>query len=975
MPKLPPALSNTAQSLWDDFLTAAAQCGLEVPTDPILKESLRIGFAFSRFVANICIHKPALALDLIASGDLNRAYRGNDLSIRYSRLVSDDKTGRPQPDREPTPLDLPPEAFQKKLRLFRNREMLRIAVRDLNDHVNLSETLTDLSALADICVQQALEYAYRQQTLQWGVPTADNGLPQRLVVLGMGKLGALELNFSSDIDLIFAYPFDGQTTGTNKPIANEDFFTRLCRKLIQVLSAKTADGFVFRVDARLRPFGESGPLALSFNRMEDYYETQGREWERYALIKARAMAGDIEAGRLLLAKLRPFVYRRYLDYNAFESLRDMKQLIAMEVKSKGLQNNIKLGAGGIREIEFFGQIFQLIRGGVEPELQRRGIRTILRHLMERNYIPEQTGHDLAQAYTFLRRTENRLQAYQDQQTHDLPAGAPDRERLAGSMGFADWEHFADCLDGHRQAVHRHFNALLAGEKESEAHPQEASGKLRELNVIWDKILDPDHAMDLLKSCGYSNPQKALGLIDELRNDKALQPMSATGRDRLAKIMPALLQAAGGAGRPQLVLGRLFDLIKSISRRTAYLSLLCEYPTALTHLARLSEASPWIAALLSRHPVLLDELLDPRTLYRPPNRKELSRELRTRLDGVPENDLEHQLEILRVFKQINVLRVAASDVTNVLPLMKVSDHLSDIAETVLDEVVNLSWRHLVEKHGRPACHLPNCDCSQGFTVIAYGKLGGLELGYRSDLDLVFLHAAAPGQTQGGRLPIDNTQFFTRLGQRVLHFLSTPTAAGILYEADMRLRPSGDSGMLVSHIEGFRNYQLKDAWAWEHQALIRARAIAGDEALRRRFEQIRSEALTQLRDAEQLRGEVASMRAKLRQAQDPATQEKFDIKQGNGGIVDIEFLVQYLILQHANRLKQIARWTDNVRLLQELSTHDIIEPDIAFGLRRAYLILRAMAHRLNLKEESTLIGNDRILGLRSLVRRCWKHYLGN
>jgi glutamate-ammonia-ligase adenylyltransferase len=963
-----------SQSLWDDFSAAAAQYGFEVPTDPILEESLRIGFAFSRFVANVCLSKPALAFDLIASGDLNRAYRGNDLFIRYSRLVSDNETGGPQTDHEPSPFDLTPEAFQKKLRLFRNREMLRIAVRDLNDHANLSDTLTDLSALADICVEQALEYAYRQQTLQWGVPTADNGLPQRLVVLGMGKLGAFELNFSSDIDLIFAYPYDGQTAGTNKPIANEDFFTRLCRKLIQVLSAKTADGFVFRVDARLRPFGESGPLALSFNRMEDYYETQGREWERYALIKARAMAGDIEAGRGLLAKLRPFVYRRYLDYNAFESLRDMKQRIAMEVKSKGLQNNIKLGAGGIREIEFFGQIFQLIRGGVEPELQRRGIQTILRHLMERNYIPEQTGHDLTSAYTFLRRTENRLQAYQDQQTHDLPAGAPDRDRLASSMGFTDWKHFADCLDGHRHAVHRHFNALLAEEKESEAHPQEISGKLGQLNVIWDRVFDPDHAMDLLESCGYSNPQKALRLIDELRSDKALQPMSAVGRNRLARIMPALLQAAGRAGRPQLVLGRLFDLIKSISRRTAYLSLLCEYPTALTHLAGLSEASPWIAALLSRHPVLLDELLDPRTLYRPPNRKELSRELRTRLDGVPESDLEHQLEILRVFKQINVLRVAASDITNVLPLMKVSDHLSDIAETVLDQVVNLSWRHLVEKHGRPACHLPNCDCSQGFAVIAYGKLGGLELGYRSDLDLVFLHAAASGQTQGGRLPIDNAQFFARLGQRVLHFLSTPTAAGILYQTDMRLRPSGDSGMLVSHIEGFRNYQLKDAWTWEHQALIRARAIAGDKALRHRFEQIRSEALTQSRDAEQLRGEVASMRAKLRQAQNPITQGKFDIKQGNGGIVDIEFLVQYLILQHANRIRQIARWTDNVRLLQELSAHDIIEPDIAFGLRRTYLILRAMAHRLNLKEESALIGNDRILGLRSLVRRCWKNYLG-
>lgn len=961
---------EASQVQWEDFLAATAQAGLNIPKSQSLRDALRIGFALSKFVAQMCIRRPADAIELMASGNLERNDTAEYLAARYHQTIS--QNGSEPADGKPA--DMSEETYRKQLRLFRNREMMRIAVRDLAGLAELEATLMDLSALADLCVRQAFDYLYRNQVRQWGMPTDAEGAAQQLIVLGMGKLGAHELNFSSDIDLIFAYPQDGQTIGAEKRTSNEAFFTRLCRKLMQLLSAKTAEGFVFRVDARLRPFGEAGPLALSFDRMEAYYQTHGREWERYALIKARIVAGDLEAGRQLLSRLRPFVYRRYLDYNAFESLRDMKQRIAMEVKSKGLQTNIKLGAGGIREIEFFGQIFQLIRGGVEPDLQQRGIRMILDQLVARNYIPQQTAADLTHAYDILRRVENRLQEYQDQQTHDLPNQEPERTRLANAMGYSQWTEFANCLEAHRRSVHRHFNALLSDERDqndgSPAHPKES---IEGLSAIWQNVIDPDTALELLESFGFTDPQKALDLIDNLSHENALRPMSPVGRERLAKLMPALLQAAGKARRPQMVLSRLFDLVKSICRRTAYLSLLCEYPTALTHLVRLSEASPWIAALLSRHPVLLDELLDPRTLYRPPLRKELALELRTRLDRVEEEDLEHQLEVMRIFKQINVLRVAASDITNVLPLMNVSDHLSDIAETVLNEVVDLSWHHLVTKHGRPSCRLAGRDCSQGFAVVAYGKLGGLELGYRSDLDLVFLHAAAPGQTEGGPYPIDNAQFFARLGQRVLHFLSTPTAAGILYEADMRLRPSGDSGMLVSHIEGFRSYQLEDAWTWEHQALIRARAIAGDNALCQRFEQIRLEALTQPRDAGRLQEAVAGMREKLRQAQAPAAQGRFDIKQGSGGIVDIEFLVQFLILNHAHQLADIARWTDNVRLLQALSTHNVIDTETAFGLRRAYLILRAMAHRLNLKEESAQIEDDRIIGLRRLVQRCWRQFL--
>lgn len=975
MTPLPPPLADEANVFWDAFEQAMAQFGRSLPPNPEALQALRTSFAFSRYVAQTCIARPALAYHLLHSGEMMRPSHGDKLSARFSRLVAnDDPAGSDHKD--PSNWHrLAPDLFKKQLRLFRHQEMVGIAVRDLTGRSDLDATLKDLTVLADTCIQLALDYLYQHQCTSWGTPCDNQGNPQMLVVLGMGKLGAHELNFSSDVDLIFAYPKDGTTANGVRTTSNEDFFLRLGRSLIQMVGGKTAEGFVFRVDMRLRPFGESGPLVLSFDAMEAYYQYQGREWERYAMIKARAIAGDVAAGRRLLQRLNPFVFRRYLDYNAFEALRDMKQRIRMEVQRKSMQNNIKLGAGGIREVEFFGQVFQLIRGGVQLELQVRPIKEILQRLISQGYIPDQTGSDLSRAYTFLRCVENRIQAYADQQSHNLPQLAQDRLRLACAMGFAHWDSFAEALENHRRRVHHHFNELLGADDSVDETPSPEKRTLMELSAIWQGTLEPSQSRRLFERAGYSKPEKALQQTETLRQEGALKAMSATGHHRLAKLIPLMIQAAGQAHRSQLVLQRLFDLVLTICRRTAYLSLLCEYPSALTHLVRLFEASPWIASLVNRYPALLDELLDPRTLYRPPMRRDLVQELRNRMTGIPEDDFEHQIESMRIFKQINVLRVAASDITHVLPLMKVSDHLSDIAEVILDEVVDLSWRHLVAKHGAPTCQIEGKTFRQGFAVVAYGKLGGLELGYRSDLDLVFLHAAVPGQTQGGERPIDNTSFFARLGQRVLHILSTPTAAGVLYDTDMRLRPSGDSGMLVSHIQGFRDYQLNDAWTWEHQALIRARAVTGDPEVKARFEQIRTEVLTQVRNKEKVRKEVARMRRKLRQAQGASEPGRFDIKQGYGGIVDIEFMVQYLILAHAHQNPEMVRWTDNVRLLQELSGHGLIDTETAFGLRRTYLVLRAMAHRLNLLETPAHIDDNRLKLHRALVRRCWKTYLEN
>lgn len=902
-----------------------------------------------------------------------RPYIKGELTARFNHHMSSHGPADSDTGKGPGWSQMEPPEFQKLLRLFRHREMVRIAVRDLAALADLEATLADLTDLADTCVQQALDFLFQRQCQHWGTPVDGQGHAQNLVVLGMGKLGAHELNFSSDVDLIFAYPKDGTTQGGPKTTSHEDFFYRLGRSLIQMIGAQTAEGFVFRVDMRLRPYGESGPLVLSFERMERYYQYQGREWERYALIKGRAIAGDRTAGQQLLQQLKPFVFRRYLDYNAFEALRDMKQRIAMEVQTKGLQDNIKLGAGGIREVEFFGQVFQLLRGGVQPELQIRPIQKVLKHLIFQNYITDSIGRDLTRAYVFLRRTENRIQAYSDQQQHSLPQQPQDRLRLACAMGFSHWEPFAETLDKHRHTVHHHFRELLGGAKDRDDTPSDAKTLAMELTAIWQDPMAPSLGHAILTKAGFRDPENAYALVEGLHKEGALKSMSAVGHDRLAKLIPLMLHAAGRAAHPQLALQRLFNLVLSICRRTAYLSLLCEYPAALTHMVKLFEASPWIAALLNRHPALLDELLDPRTLYRPPVRNEQVSELRNRLSGIPQDDFEHQFETMRIFKQINMLRVAASDITHVLPLMKVSDHLSDIAEVILNEVVNQSWQHLVAKHGTPTCRIGDRTFRQGFAVIAYGKLGGLELGYRSDLDLVFLHAASPGQTQGGKRPIDNASFFARLGQRVLHILTAHTSAGILYDIDMRLRPSGDSGMLVSHIQGFHDYQLNSAWTWEHQALIRSRAIIGDPDIQERFEQIRTEILTQTRDREQLRTEVAQMRQKLREAQPRVPKGSFDIKQGPGGIVDIEFMVQHLILAHAHRYPDMVRWTDNVRLLQELSQHQLIDTQTAFGLRQTYLILRAMAHRLNLKEQPALIDGQRLQRHRALVRQSWQKYL--
>ncbi len=946
-----------AERLWQSWLEAAQQAGVEPPQDTRLAESRERVWGASEFVARNCIRHPELLLDLSASGELWRAWEDDD----YRRHLTEALAG------------IEDEAtLSRRLRALRRREMVRIAWRDLAGLADLAETTGDLSTLAECLTDRALALLDGWQRAEYGTPTGSDGRPIGLVVLGMGKLGARELNFSSDIDLIFAFAEEGETQGGPRSVSHEEYFTRLGRRLIDALDRATADGFVFRVDMRLRPFGSTSPLATSFDAMEEYYESQGREWERYAMIKARPIAGDPTAGEQLMARLRPFVYRRYLDYGAFESLREMKAMIASEVRRKGRQANLKLGPGGIREIEFIAQAFQLIRGGREPELQERRVLTVLQRLQLAGYLPDFVVQELSEAYDFLRRAEHRLQAYEDRQTHDLPAEHDQEgiERLACAMGYADSAHFLRDLDRHRSRVQRHFEQVFEAPQTRHAESDE-----HDLVALWNGLADDEAALATLSALGYEQPQPAYEQLTALRESHAVRALSKRGRERMDRLVPLAIGVCAGMEASGDSLQRLLGLVETIARRTAYLALLVENPMALSQLARLCGASPWIARLLTRHPLLLDELLDPRTLYAPPDRDEMAGELRQQLARVDRADLEQQMDSLRHFQQATTLRVAAADVSEAMPLMVVSDHLTWLAEVLVDEVLEIAWGHLVERHGRPSCDASGTACDKGFAVIAYGKMGGWELGYGSDLDLVFLHGSSSedSPTHGER-PIESAVFFARLGQRIIHILTSRTAAGTLYEVDTRLRPSGASGLLVSGIDAFAEYQNDEAWTWEHQALVRARAVAGDPVIAERFAEIRRAVLTRPRDPAQLRDEVRQMREKMRTSLGSPKAGEFDIKQDAGGIADIEFIVQYLVLRHAGEVDALLDWTDNIRILHTIAGSGLLPRERCDQLADAYRNYRRAIHRLTLQQQPARLPEPHFAEERAHVSAVWQQLFG-
>ncbi|EGQ9063343.1 bifunctional [glutamate--ammonia ligase]-adenylyl-L-tyrosine phosphorylase/[glutamate--ammonia-ligase] adenylyltransferase [Vibrio parahaemolyticus] len=853
------------------------------------------------------------------------------------------------------------------LRQFRNREMVYIAWKDFLHAWTLEESLRHLSQLAEAMIFETYQWQYKICCAEWGTPTNAEGEAQPMLIIGMGKLGGGELNFSSDIDLIFTYPENGETQGARRSIANAQFFTRLGQRIIKALDQQTFDGFCYRVDMRLRPFGESGPLVMSYAALEDYYQEQGRDWERYAMIKARVMGCEMYPQYQELRKmLRPFVFRRYIDFSAIQSLRRMKSMISSEVRRRGLTNNIKLGAGGIREIEFIAQVFQLIRGGREPSLRNRGLLETLNGIEELALLTPQEVSNLEAAYKYLRQLENLLQAMADKQTQTLPDCDIERLKLATAMQLESWELLIEQTQQYMNKVHQVFETLIGDDEEDEG-----STIARHFHELWDMANKQD-VLELILDQDIQVEEPAIfsKAIINFKADLAKKTLGPRGREVLNRLMPKVFDAVFAHPDAQFGLPRVLHLLHNICTRTTYLELLDEHPAALVQLLRLCTASPMISEQLSRYPILLDELIDPQQLYNPIPLDSYRTELRDFLARIPEDDMEQQMEALRQFKQICILRIAAADIAGVLPVMKVSDHLTYLAEAIVEAVVSQAWLQVSEKYGEPT-HVKDRE-GKGFAVIGYGKVGGWELGYNSDLDIVFMHDCPVNVYTDGKKEIDGRQFYLRLAQRIIHIFSTRTASGILYEVDTRLRPSGASGLLVSPTDAFDDYQHQDAWTWEHQALVRARMIYGDQPLAIAFHNTRHDVLCKPRDEQTLKKEVVEMREKMRDHLGGKKSGRFMIKQDVGGITDIEFLAQYLVLNYSHEKPKLTRWCDNVRIYETLIAQGVMEEDQAMQLIRAYTTMRNEIHHRNLLNLDADVVEDKFVAEREWVKQAWNQW---
>ena len=928
---------------------------------PELLESLPRVLSASDFVCEALCRSPTLAKWLIDEGQLDRALSAEEMAQRLEAAVAGAS-------------DL--AALMAALRRQREREMVRIAWRDLAGKAAVAEVLAETSAFADVAVASAVALATRELEHTYGTPLSAAGEVQPLIVLGMGKLGGGELNFSSDVDLIFVFPEKGETSGARR-IDNEDFFTRLGRLVIRILGERTSEGIVHRVDMRLRPFGDSGPLAVSGAFLDNYLQTHGRDWERYAWIKTRALTGTAAYKLLHAETVRPFVYRRYLDFGVFESLREMKALIEKEVARRDLADHVKLGPGGIREIEFIAQAFQLIRGGQDRRMQTPSLLAVLPQLAGGKLLPARVAQELEAAYLFLRRLENRLQMLADAQAHRLPANALTRERIAAAMGFTGWETCAAELDLHRARVTRAFQEVMFAQHDA------AAAEVPGVNGIveaWLRGVPPPQFAAALAARGFTEAEPAANLLLEFRGAAGLRRLDARGRARLDALLPRLLAAiadvkAPASGSQLDVLRRVLKVLEAIGSRSAYFALLNESAHVRRKLVELAGLGEFLAAQIASHPLLLDELLDEFSGGLPSPRVELEREIHARLTHLVDDEPERQVEVLRQFQRAAIFRVAMADLTGKIPLMRVSDYLTEIAEIIIEQAMQLAWIQMTGQFGRPLCKDDNGGKERRVVkicAVGYGKLGGFELGYASDLDLVFLHdsGSALAETDAAR-PVDNQVFFIRFAQRVLHILTMHSAAGRLYEVDVRLRPSGKGGMLITRVGAFVEYQEKEAWTWEHQALLHARAVAGDIDLRAEFERVRVELLMRCVRRDTLRTEVRDMRLRMRRELSRARSgpDQFDIKQDAGGTADIEFLAQYWALLHAGTHPPVVMFADTIRQLESVASVDLVPQSTVDVLTDAYRRYRERSHHLSLESRETVVPGEEFRETRASVSAIW------
>ncbi|MGX5174935.1 bifunctional [glutamate--ammonia ligase]-adenylyl-L-tyrosine phosphorylase/[glutamate--ammonia-ligase] adenylyltransferase [Aliikangiella sp. IMCC44653] len=933
----------------------------------------------SPFVKSVvCKEYAAFAQTLV--WHVNQSSRNIELQLK-GHLATEFKAFTHAPDQ----LASEPILMQK-LRQVRRLHSAAIATLELTQAIHVESSSLRISVLADSLVSIAYQWCYTSLSQLYGVPCssvtnasqASSSRELELLILAMGKLGGKELNFSSDIDLIFFYPDDGNTQGGKRSIDNARFFRRLSTQLIKVLDEPTADGFVFRVDMRLRPYGDSGALVMSLGQAEEYYQEQGREWERFAMLRARAITGCKQDIKTLETIIQPFSFRRYIDYGVIDSIRNMKQMIQREVKRKGLVDNIKLGAGGIREVEFIIQSLQLIQGGRDIRLREPNTFKVVPYLVDAKLLPQQTADELLQAYRFLRRLEHWIQSLYEKQTQQLPQDSQSQAALVEALQCGSWENLIEQLAAHQKKVNLHFSELLGEERQQglardDFYQSLADGHI-EAEQLVEKLKDSQAEPLSLDDC-----QLFINTVDKFLSDSNVNNLSSRGAKRLKKFFPALLSTCLSSDAPNQTLTRLLKLIYSILKRTAYLELLSENPPILQHLVDLAGQSDWVVKRLSEFPVLIDELLYPNSLYEPLQGTDLKAELRQALLRIDSQDEELLLDTLRSFKQINELRVAAALLSQRLSISQVSRYLTQLAEVILQVSVEQCWRLLSEQYGVPE-GLNDDAGGMGFAVIGYGKLGGVELGFGSDLDLVFLFDQPVEEKTSGKRSIQNSRFYTRLAQKLIHFLSITTNQGQLYEVDMRLRPSGASGLLVSHIEAYCDYQKESAWTWEHQALVRARYVAGDPKIIDAFAKIRQQTLATKRDTKTLAADVAKMRDKMRSQLERKKTGFIDLKQSVGGLVDIEFLAQYFVLslysQSAIAQKdQVAIPYNMVDCLQVSQAYDLLSLEDASFLVKTYRQFRNRLNENALLDKGSLVANEKYATTAKKVELIWKTYLSN
>jgi glutamate-ammonia-ligase adenylyltransferase len=803
------------------------------------------------------------------------------------------------------------------LRKLRKKVMLKVLTRDLCGLSDLNEVMKTMTALAELSVQRAQSCAMQALVLQYGHPIGtESNTPQELLIIGMGKLGGCELNVSSDIDLIFIYPEEGRTNGP-RSIDNNDFFSRVGRKIISLINEVTADGYVFRVDMRLRPYGDSGSLVMSFAALEEYLVSQGREWERYAWIKARVISPlNYPATAELIKLTQPFVFRKYLDFGAFESMRKLHAQIRQEVLRRDRLNNVKLGPGGIREVEFIAQVFQLIRGGRDTRLRIRATQQVLQLLAANGQLTAESAKQLNSAYVFLRNLEHRLQYLDDQQTQELPEKEDDQTIIAIAMGYTDYASMLQDFNAHREIVSRQFEHIFSTREEPNNDAD---------NTLWREEITANELQVGLSKQGYSDAAAIAERLIQIRESGRYRQLPELSRQRMDKLIPQFIELCASQGNADQTLPRILKLLENISRRSSYLAFMAEYPQVLPRLVGIASASEWASAYLTQHPFLLDELLDAREIYRAPDWHALDNSLQLQLTECSD-DIERGMDVLRQFHHSQTFHLLAMDIQGLLPLEILSDHLSDLANLILHHVLQLCWRDLRKKHQE----------EHHFAIIAYGKLGGRELGYASDLDLIFLYDDPHPEA---------AEIYAKLAQRINTVLSSYTSAGRLYETDLRLRPNGASGLLVSSIEAFADYQHKHAWVWEHQALTRARYSAGDRGVGEQFENIRKAVLCQPRATDDLRKEVLAMRQKMRDGH-PNNSNLYDIKHDGGGMVDIEFMVQFLVLAYAAQYPELTANSGNLALLKLAANLNLIDKELSKQVQSIYRSLRILQHKMRL-----------------------------